>query len=774
MNQELKIVGKRLTKMDALAKVLGEAKFTTDLKRPGMLSGKALYAKYPHALVKGIDVSKAAAMEGVVAVLTAKDLPGRNLYGMYCPDKPVIADVKTRYEGDIMAMVAAVDDVTARRALQLIEVEYELLPVYDDPYEAMKDDAVLIHETHPLQEKGNRLQTVVIDSGDIKKAFAEADIVIENEFKTQMADHCYMEPDACLAEIDPIKGGLTLTTGQQIIGQAHRALAPVFGLPQNKVRVISPILGGGFGGKECASNDVAIIAGLLALKTRKPVYVELSREEVFRTTGKRHGSCIKSRLAATKDGKIIGLDVDFVMDKGAYASASGGRHPSSLVVMRAVERSAGAYVIPNAKVRGAAVFTNHAYATAFRAFGAPQTTYAIECQLDELARRLNMDPIELRLKNILRAGDKTIYGQIMKEESGLGLEECIAKARTGIGWDKPFDRGTGKIRRGRGFAAMMYGFNAPAPSEGAGCYANLEQDGTLTVATGLSEMGTGLMSVFAQIAAETMGVRYEDVAITFSDTNSSPEAGPTAASRGVAVGGNAVLDACRQIRERLAKVAAGMFTVAPEDIMFENGRVFVKNDPDKSQPLSAVAVKAYVSQIPLAAYGTFYPPQPVWRAEDGQGSPHASYTFGAHAIEVEVDTETGVVNVTKSILAMDVGKAINPTNVEAQMEGAVGQSLGWSVMEETIFNNGVLQNDAFHNYLIPTFKDVPDLESIIVEYPNAFGPFGAKGVGEPPMVGTAPAIRNAIYDALGIKINTLPLTAMEVLAAIKADAEKAR
>jgi CO/xanthine dehydrogenase Mo-binding subunit len=771
LKKELKVVGKRLERVEAIAKALGTAKYTADLKKDGVLIAKALFAKYPHAIIKSIDTSKAEALEGVVSVMTAKDLPGRNGYGILIPDKPVIAEKKTRYEGDPVALVAAVDEEIAQKALKLIEVEYEVLPVYDDPREAMKEDAIPIHENHPATDKGNILAVVKLDRGDVEKAFAEADVVIENLYETPMVEHCYLEPDVCIAEPDPITGGLTLISPQQAVYATKRCLAPVFGLPHHKVRALCPVVGGGFGGKEDSVLDVCAVAGVLALKTKKPVYFELSREEVFRTTGKRHATYIKHRLAATKDGKITAVDVETVLDKGAYTSMGGHRAPLHAVTMRTAAYAAGTYAVPNARARSYSVFTNHPYSCAFRGFGVPQATYAVECQVDELAKKLNMDPIELRLKNILRDGDRTIFGQVMLESRGLGLEECIAKVKEKMEWDKPFQRGEGTVKKGRGFAAFIYGTGIPLLFEGASCYATLQIDGTANVCVASTEMGQGIVTVLTQIAAETLGVRYEDVVVSYSDTGTAPDCGPTVGSRSAVIVGNAVADACKQLKERMLAFASKELKADPRDMDIADGKVFITGKPETAVPFAAIVAKAFVSQVPLAATGVWYPPQPSFSAEEGQGNPMHAYTFGAQGIELEVDTETGVINILRSVLACDVGKAINPANVEGQMEGGVAQGIGWAIMEEQFMQDGVMENATFHDFLIPTIKDLPKLESIIVEHPNDLGPYGAKGIGEPPLIPAAPAIRNALYDALGFKINTIPLTPQRVLEAIKKNAE---
>lgn len=770
MKKDLKIVGQSVIRAEALAKATGLAKYTADYKRGDMLVAKALWAKFPHALIKNIDTSKAEQLKGVVAVMTAKDLPGRNGYGIMVPDKPVIADGKTKYEGDPVALVAAETEEIARQALDLIEVEYEVLPAFDDPREAMKDEAILIHPTHPAAEKGNILTVIKLDRGDVEKAFSEADVVIENYYETPMVEHCYLEPDVCIAEPDPVTGGLHLICAQQAVYATKRCLAPVFGLPHSKLRVSSRIVGGGFGGKEDSSLDVAAVAGVLALKTKKIVCFELSREEVFRTTGKRHATYIKHRMAATKDGKITAVDAETVLNKGAYVSMGGLREPLHAVTMRTVAYAAGAYAVANARARSYSVFTNTPYSCAFRGFGVPQATFAVECQIDELARKLNIDPVEIRRRNMLRDGDRTIFGQVMKESRGLGLGECIEKVATKMEWDKPFDRGAGPIKRGRGFATFMYGTGIPLLFEGASCFAMLQNDGTLNVNVASTEMGQGVATVLGQMAAETLGIRYQDVVVSFSDTGMAPDCGPTVGSRSTVMVGNAVVNACQQLKDRLMAFASKQMKADPRDMTIEDGRILVTGKLETAENLAVIIAKAFNSQVPLAATGTWYPPQPSFRAEDGQGDPMHAYAFGAHGLEVEVDTETGVINITRSVFACDVGKAINPAAVEGQMEGGAAQGIGWAVMEECITEKGVMQNPAFHNYLFPTIKDLPELESIIVEHPNELGPFGAKGIGEPPIIPAAPAIRNAVWDALGIKMNTIPLTAQRVLAEIKKQA----
>ncbi|MDW7669206.1 MAG: xanthine dehydrogenase family protein molybdopterin-binding subunit [Bacillota bacterium] len=771
MRDEFNVVGKSVNRSEALAKATGRLKYTSDLKTDDMLVAKALFAKYPHANILKIDTSKAEQLEGVEAVMTAKDLPGRNGYGILFPDKPVIADKKVRYEGDPVAIVAAVNEKIAKQAIKLIEVEYEVLKAYDDPREAMKDDAILIHENHGAAEKGNILNTVRQNKGDVEKAFAEADVIIEDVYETPMLDHTYLEPDVCIAEYDPVSRGLNLISPQQAVYATKRVLAPVFGLPHSKVRTQCPAIGGGFGGKEDSVLDVASVAGVLALKTKKTVIFELTREEVFRATGKRHATYIKHRIAATKDGKIIGVDSETVLDKGAYVSMGGVNAPAFAVTMRTAMYAAGTYAVPNVRAVSYSVFTNHPYGCAFRGFGVPQITFAMESQICNLASELKMDPIEIRKINMVKDGDTTGWGQVMKESRGLGLGECLDKVKEKMDWGKPFHRGNGPIKVGRGVGAFIYGTGIPLLFEGSMAYVILENDGTASVSVSSTEMGQGHITAMAQIAAETLGIRYEDVEVSVSDSGRSPDAGPTVGSRATTLVGNAVKDGCTKIKNRILEFAQGQFGEDERDLDVKDGKVYVVGKPEIFKPLAEIASKAFVSQIPLSAVGNWYPPQPSFD-EDGQGNPMHAYTFGAHGIELEVDTETGDINILKSVLAIDVGKAINPSTVEGQMEGGASMGIGWAIMEEEFMKDGVMKNASFHDFLIPTTKDLPRLESVIVEHSNELGPYGAKGVGEPPLIPAAPAVRNAIFDAIGIRMNTIPFTPVRVMEAIKNNEKK--
>ncbi len=775
---DLKVVGHSVVRSDAFAKATGAAKYTVDMVRPDMLVAKAKWPAYPHALIKSIDVSKAEALPGVEAVMLAKDLPGKNGYGPMVADKPVIAETKVCYEGDPVALVAAVDEETALKAVDLIEVEYEVLPAYDNPMDAIKEDAVIIHPNSPFAEDGNICNTVTVTTGDVDKAFAEADVIIENDYETPYQEHTYFEQDICVAEYDWNTGGLTITSPSQAVFQGRRNLSLVYGLPQSKVRCVCPYVGAGFGGKEDSCMDVSAVAGVLALKTKKTVVFQLTREEVFRTTGKRHACWIHHKLGATKDGKIVAVEATTYLGKGAYVSMSGFKAPAYAVVQRTAIYAAGTYYCPNYRTKSMGVYTNTPYGTAFRGFGVPQATYAMECQMDELARKLGMDRLAIRRLNMLKDGDQMVTGTFAMKERGLGLGECFDAVEKYAKWDQPFDHGTGPIKRGRAVCAFMYGTGIPLMFEGACVSAIINTDGSVQLNYSSTEMGQGIATTGAQMFAEEMGMKYTDIEVHFSDTLASPDSGPTVGSRSTVIVGNAIRDAARQLKANLFPVAAQMigaqlgFTVDQRDLTAEDSKIHIKGRPDIGLTYAQVVGKAYVTQVPLAVIGKWYPPHPGFQQPSGHGPTMHTFAYGAHYVEISVDTETGMMSVDKTVYACDIGKAINPIIVEGQMEGASVQAFGYGMMEEELFDtkrrNGKMENATFHSYVIPTAMDVPsDKTTIVVECPNELGPWGAKGIGEPGIIPGAPAIRNAFLDATGISVGKIPLTPYYVMEQIE-------
>lgn len=759
--REPNYVGKSLPRPDSLAKATGAAKYTADLAlfRKDLLYAKALFPPYGHARIVRIDTSAAAVLKGVAAVMTADDLPGANGYGGILPDKVVIAKDQVLYEGDPVALVAAESLAIAEKAVSLIEVEYEPLEGFDDPERMLREDAPLLHEQYPVSKTDNVSDAVTVKKGDAGAAFQSADVIIDNWYRTPMLDHAYLEPDVAIAEPDPVQGGLVIYSPQHAVQLAKRAMADAFNLPQSKIRVVSQLVGGGFGGKEDSTFDVSVIAGVLALKTKRPVIYEFTRDEVFKNTGKRHACVIHHQLAADKTGKLLGIKVDTVIDKGAWKSIDA-------IPSRTAQYAGGPYSIDHALCRSWSVFTNHPYGCAFRGLGSPQAHFAMESQMDELARRLGMDPVELRLKNILRDGDSTIWGQVMLEERGLGLEECIRRVCGDKLFQTALDQSNPGIRRGRGIACFMYGTGTGMPADGAHCLVQAQPDGSINIGVSASELGQGFIIAMKQLAADTLGISIDKVYIDFSDSAASLESGATVASRTTVLTGNAIVNGCMQLRQRFLKVGAELLHCDLQSCEIENNLVYPSRCPERALPLKTVIAKAFVSQVPLGAVGSWYPPM-TYPNPENQGDKMHAYAFGCQGVTVAVDMETGIITVEDAVLACDVGKAINPSTVEGQLQGGMAQAIGWSLMEEHFMSNGRMKNHTYHNYLIPTAMDLPELRTILVEHPNCLGPFGAKGVGEPPIVGAAPAIRAAVRDATGISINEIPITPVRMMEAIR-------
>ena len=762
-----KYIGQRVTRPDALAKVTGQAQFAADIAvhRDDLLHAKALYPPYGHARILSIDTSEAEHMPGVVCVMTAKDLPAgcTNKYGADEPDKPIFAENKIVYEGDAVAAVAAETLAQAEAAAAKIRVTYEPLPAYEDPRELRETYPSPIHENHPISGQSPVSLSATVRNGDPGPAFEQADVVLDHWYRTPMADHAYLEPDVCIVEPDPVQGGLTIWSPQHAVQNAKQDMAKLFGLPQSKVRVIGTLAGGGFGGKEDSTYDVSTVAAALAMKTGKPVSFEFTRDEVFRNTGKRHAEQIHHRLAADREGNLLAIDVDAVIDKGAYRSVD-------ILPYRGSYYAGGPYKIPVSHAKAESVFTNHPYGCAFRGLGVPQATFAMEGQMDYLAAELGMDPLQLRLKNIARAGDRLHMGQVMLEERGLGLEECLLKAADAIGWKDRAKTGyydnRGTVKRGKGIACFLYGIGTGSSPDGAHCLVQAQRDGSFNVQVSQSELGQGLLAAMSQIAADALGVTLDKIQVDYADTAASLLAGPTTSSRSTMYVGNALLSACKILTDRFLGYAEGVLRVGKSNLAIEDNMVMVKGKPETAVPLAEIVEGAYTAQIPLAAIGSWYPPR-VFFNEDMTNDQMHTYTFGACAVEIAVDTVTGIIAVERCLLAADVGKAINPDTVEGQMQGGLTQGIGWSVMEEIFMENGRMKNHSYHDYLIPTAMDVPDMETIIVEHPSDLGPCGAKGIGEPPLVATAPAIRSAFWDATGIFIDEIPLTPVRVMKALK-------
>jgi xanthine dehydrogenase molybdenum-binding subunit len=739
-------VGQPLPRPDAQAKATGEAAFAADLYFDGMLHGKVLRSRYPHARVLRIEPSKAKALPGVVAVLTADDVPGARNHGLLRNDWPVLAYDKVRYVGDAVALVAAETEEIAKAALKLIKVDYELLPMVASTEAALAKDAPLIHE------EGNVLKHLTFQRGDVEAAFALADFVIENEYRTPAGDHSFMEPEAGVATVDD-KGNVTVYAGSQIPFDDQRQIAASLDLPLDKVRIVQTKVGGAFGGKE--DIHVQIHVALLAQVTGRPVKLVFTRQESMIAHPKRHATVIRLKTGANKAGKLLAVQAHIVGDTGAYASLG------EPVMTRTATHASGPYEVPNFKVDCYAVHTNNPPAGAYRGFGVPQATFASETQMDILSDKLGMSPFELRRINALKIGATTATGQTLRES--VGLLECIDRVEEAIEVMEMTDVSVPSVRRGWGMACAYKNVGLGSGlADSAGAEVELLDDGRAIVRAGAAEVGQGLVGVLTQMVVEELGVDYSKVEVILGDTGQCLDGGPTTASRQTYVTGNAVRYAARQVRQALAGAAAEELDEAPDTLVFRRERV---SRPDgRSISLEEAIALARQEGRSLDASYVYTPPRTVPLEEEGDK--HFAYGYAAQAAQVEVDIKTGEVKVLKVIAAHDVGRAINPMAVEGQLEGGVMMGLGYALTEEFKVEEGRVLSDSFAKYKVPRIHQMPEIVPIIVEHEAADGPYGAKGVGEITSIPTTAAITNAIYAACGARIFSLPATPNRILAAL--------
>ena len=760
---DLSVAGKSLVRTDARQKVTGALKFGADYAQEGFLHGKILRSPHPHALIKSIDTEKAKAMPGVIAVLTAKDLPGRNGFGAIIPDQPVICEDKVRFVGDGVALVAAETELTAQRALEQIKVEYEVLPAVLDPRDAMKEDAPKIHEN------GNLLSYDKLRKGDVNKGFAEADVIMERTYQVPFLDHAYMEPDICMAIPQP-DGTMLIEGPMQAPFTTRRNINAVLGVPINKVRVRQITMGGGFGGKEDSPIDLGCRAAVLAWYTGKPVRIALEREEVMLQTCKRHPMIMQIKIGAKKDGTLLAFEGVLWDEQGAYASLgpkippAGGSHVHSMIMMP------GPYQIPNAKVDAYLCYTNHPYGGAMRGFGAPQVHIAHEQLMDELAEELGMNPVDIRRKNGFKQGSVTATGQLL--DQSVGLLDTLEACAEAFDWDRKFLE-TGYVdddktkRKGVGIGIGWYRTSIGISADGCGAHVHVHEDGSVLLFTGITEMGQGSYTVLPQICAEELGVRLDDIRYVVPDTDIVPESGPTVGSRSTTLAGNAIILAARQVKESILDAASEILEVSTDRLEAKDRLIYDRENPVNSVTFKDAALKCMQTGRRLIGQGWWTPPMATLDPETGQGNPYHVYTFSTHMAETVVDVETGEVEITDFVAAFDIGRAINPKLVEGQIEGGVAMGLGYALMENVVVDKGYIQNLGLENYLIPTSLDVPKIKPIILEVNNKYGPYGAKGIGEMPNIPATPAILNAIANACGARVRSLPADPEGVFRALR-------
>lgn len=744
------VVGKSLPRIDSPAKSVGEAVFASDFSLPGMLYGKILRSPYAHARIVRIDTGRAKRVQGVKAIVTGRDTFGL-AYGNYPPhldpelnDKEPLVMEKARFRGDELAAVAASDEDAAQEALELIEVEYEELPAVFTPEEAMAPQAPLIHK-----KARNISWEVHLEVGDISHGFQQADHTRQDTFTTPRLAHCALESHACVASFDS-SGRLSIWAATQSPTRLRIDLAELLKIPESKVRVIQPHLGGGFGSRSHMFSH-EYCSALLSQKTGRPVKIVFSQEEVFCSTFSRHPMSLELTTGVRKDGKLTAMQSRVVIDNGAYNGTGPLAAQLCAIFMH------GVYYIPNIKCDVYLVYTNNPIGGPMRGHGAVQPRFAAESQMAMIARDLGMDPGELMLKNAVAPGQKLSHGM---EVTSCGLSHSIEKAA------KLFTRVKRPEDGGLGLACHSFqsGVNVPYASHAA--IVKIHEDGGISLLVGATDVGQGAYTVLSQIVAEEFGVGLEDIRLVMPDTEITPLAPGTFSSRVTLWTGNAVQAAARDAREQLFEFVAEELEANPGDLVARDRRIWVKGSPDKALPMEE-AIKRYQlarEGRPILGRGYFSLPLVPRDLRTAKGNLSPAYSFGSTAAQIEVDRETGRIKVEQILVAHDCGRAINPMAVEGQLEGCAAMGLGSVLSEEMVLKEGQCLNPSFLDYRLPLACDIPPVETAIVETIDPVGPFGAKEAGEGAIISVAPAIANALEDAIGIRINTFPLRPHQLLA----------
>jgi CO/xanthine dehydrogenase Mo-binding subunit/aerobic-type carbon monoxide dehydrogenase small subunit (CoxS/CutS family) len=738
---------------EAIKKVSGACMYADDIMMEGMLYGKILWADYPHAKIITIDTSEAEAVEGVALVLTAKDIPGENQAGLIIRDQPAIAEYKTRYIGDSLASVFAETLEIAEIAREKIRVEYEVLPGVFSPQDAAKPDAPKIHKD------GNLVKHAAIVRGDVDQAFSVCEVVIEGTYTTPFVEHAFLEPESAVAYPDG-DGGVVLQIGSQTVFDDRTQLSEILGLPEDKIRVIQVAQGGSFGGKEdlILQQHVA----MAALRTGHPVKITLTREESFRVHPKRHPAWIGYKTGADREGHILAIEANISLDAGAYTSLSID------VLENTVVFAAGPYYVPNLRINGNAWYTNNVPCGAMRGFGVNQIAVGLEQQIDAMARALKIDPFEFRIINAVVAGLPTGADHVL-EEGVDGIKETIQAARqVYLQTELPAEVNGKKIGVGVASAVKNVGYGHGI-LESAGASVRLTSDGKVKLNVTHHEYGQGGWAGQIKIASQELGLPLDQIEITRPDTMITPYTGPTTASRQTFLTGNAVVMACQALKEEVFGHAAEVLNVAPEDL-FLKGSCVIDKESGKMVELKELGEQFVVEKR--------YTPPPTDQMLEDESSrygesdfkslvTHVMYSYTTQVAIVEVDPKTGEVKILTIISANDVGKALNPQVIKGQIAGGVMMGLGYALSERFLIEKGINITDSLHKARVPTVDKTPEIIPVIVEVPHPFSPQGMKGFAEAPSLATAPAILNAIYDAVGVRIRDIPADKEKVCEALQ-------
>ncbi len=745
MKPEFTAIGQSIPKIGVNERLRGEPIYSVDLDFEDVLVLKVLRSTKAHARIVDINIDRALKVKGIVRIFTEKDIPGKNLLGIINKDQPLLAVDKVRAVGEPVALVAAENEAAACRALNLIEVTYEELTAVFTPADALKPDAPAIHE------KGNLLFTRKVKKGDVEAAFELCQVSVERTYRTARIEHCYLEPDAGAGYVDD-DGTLVIYASTQNPHYDHKEVTGLLGLEDHQVRIVQAATGGGFGSK--LDLNMQGFIGLAMLHLQRPVKMVYAREESFLATAKRHPIEMTLKTGADANGKIIALRARITADTGAYGSY--GIAVASRIAMHAT----GPYEIENVDIESRCVYTNTPFCGAMRGFGTPQIAIAHESQMDLLAQKLEMDPLDFRLKNVFENGSETATGQKLTASVGIGdtlraLKPHSEQAKTQwLGIEcRPWQK------KGIGLGSMWYGIGNTGVQNPSTAQIKIDLGGNITLYTGCADIGQGSTTVLAQIAAEILGIQPDEIRMFVADTRCTSNAGATSASRQTYISGNAVKEAAEKLADVLLTEAVNKLKVPKSGLVLRDGFVGESGNPDHRVELAVLAQRANQKGIPLKWQGYFDPETVPLNPDTGQGVPYATYAYASQLALLTIDTLTGEVSVDKIFAAHDVGKAIHPENVKGQICGGVAMGMGFALMEE--FTPG--QTLSLKDYHIPTFADVPEIEPIIIESAEPTGPFGAKGVGEPALIPTAPAILNALANALGKRIYDLPANLERVL-----------
>jgi CO/xanthine dehydrogenase Mo-binding subunit len=762
---EFSIIGNRIPSVNAKERVTGEIKYSGDIQFPNMLWGKVLRSPYPHAKIVSLDSSLAEKMLGVKAVVTERDLSPNFRMGFSVLDQPVLAKEKVRFIGEPIVAIAATDIDVAEEAIEKVKIEFEELPSIFDPEEAMMPGATKIHEAElNIASRRNVIK------GDVNIGFQKADIIFADRFTTPAQEHVPIETETAVVRYD-FAGNLTAWMSSHTLYLLRTSIAAMLGIKEEKINIIVKGVGGDFGGKN--QIQLGLICAALAKKAGlgRAVKMVHTREEEFACSTVRHPAIIDLKTGVKKDGTLVSRDARYILNMGAYVAAG------DFVVQWAGASFSGVYKTPHLKFTGISVYTNCPVGSAFRGFGNPQITFAVESQIDMIAEKLGMDPLQFRLKNVLETGDKMATGWKLRS---CGLKDCLKKAAEAVEWENK-----GKLKKknqGVGMACGNHGTGwkpgfktrlGILETDAGACIIKIEGDGTIRVITGELDYGQGANTIITQIVAEELGVNIKDVKVIYGESDIIPYGRGPFASRTTMIGGRAAQLAAIDVKCQLFEIASILLGEETGVLEIHGGQIISKKNPEKSISIADVALSAYSSKGKeyIIGKGYFDHDATVPDPETGQGSLSGAFSFFAQAAKVEIDMEKGAVKILKLVSVHDCGKTINPLGAEGQIEGGVAQGIGYALMEGLIWENGQTLNPNMVDYKIPTSLDIPVIKPIFVETYEPIGPFGAKGLAEPGLVSVAPAIANAIYDAIGVRVQDLPLSPEKIWRAIRKQEE---